>query len=76
MHHVYVIQNEEAGWYIGYSQDPTERLKEHNRGKNISTSKCKKWKLIYVESYVEKLDALGREKFLKSGSGRSYLKNK
>ncbi|MCK4540209.1 GIY-YIG nuclease family protein [Candidatus Parcubacteria bacterium] len=31
------------------------------------------WKLIYYEAYIEKQDAIGREKFLKSGSGRKYL---
>ena len=33
----------------------------------------KNWKLIYYEAYIEKRDAIGREKFLKSGSGRKYL---
>ena len=30
--------------------------------------------LIYYEAYLEEEDALGREKFLKSGSGRRFLK--
>jgi len=30
--------------------------------------------LIYYEAYVEEADARGREEFLKSGSGRTYLK--
>jgi len=32
------------------------------------------WKLIYAEAYLHKDDAMGREKFLKSGSGRKFLK--
>ena len=32
------------------------------------------WKLIYYESYLEQADALGREKYLKSGAGRRFLK--
>ena len=31
--------------------------------------------LIYYEAYLEEADALGRERFLKSGGGRRFLKN-
>jgi putative endonuclease len=61
-------------WYIGYTTDLQSRIKDHNQGKNISTKKKKPWKLIYAELYLNKMDALGREKFLKSGSGRKFLK--
>jgi len=30
--------------------------------------------LIYYEAYLERDDALGRERYLKSGSGRKFLK--
>lgn len=46
---------------------------------NIITEKCKSTKfrkpleLIYYEAYLNSNDALGREKFLKSGSGHRYL---
>ena len=74
MHHVYVIENEKGGWYIGYSTNVRQRIADHNRHKNVSTAKSKHWKLIYCETYINKMDALGREKFLKSGSGRKFLK--
>ena len=32
------------------------------------------WKLIYYEAYLNQHDALGREKYLKSGAGRRFLK--
>ena len=75
MYHVYVIEAENNGKrYIGYTTDLKQRLADHNRHKNISTAKGTKWKLIYCETYVHKMDALGREKFLKSGSGWRFLK--
>ncbi|OGJ61862.1 hypothetical protein A3A67_03680 [Candidatus Peribacteria bacterium RIFCSPLOWO2_01_FULL_51_18] len=75
MHHVYLIEGEPKGtWYIGYTTDLKRRLTEHNNHKNISTAKESSWKLIYCETYVNKMDALGREKFLKSGSGWKFLK--
>lgn len=76
MYYVYLLQNEhDKTWYIGQTENLRERLNEHNTGKGGRTTKRKKdWKLIYYEAYLEKQDALGREKFLKSGSGRTYLK--
>ncbi len=77
MHYVYVIENDiDKSWYIGYSQRVRSRLREHNnKSGGRYTKKIKgKWKLIYFEGYVNKKDALGREKFLKSGSGRQFIK--
>jgi putative endonuclease len=61
-------------WYIGYTLNIDQRVEAHNDGKNISTSHGGPWKLIYYESYLEKMDALGREIFLKSGSGHRFIK--
>ncbi len=75
MHYVYIIQSESSGsWYIGYSTDPYSRLEKHNKNGNTSTSRKGPWKLIYFEAYLDKRDALGREKFLKSGAGWRFLK--
>lgn len=75
MYHVYLLESEMSGKrYIGYTTDLKRRLSEHNAHKNVSTAKEQKWKLIYCETYVNKMDALGREKFLKSGSGWRFLK--
>ncbi|MBI4257110.1 GIY-YIG nuclease family protein [Candidatus Uhrbacteria bacterium] len=75
MFYVYVIESESSGkWYIGYSSNLRARLQTHNQNGNASTSNRGSWKLIYYEAYVTKEDAMGREKFLKSGSGWRYLK--
>lgn len=55
--------------------DLQRRLVEHNSGQGGRTTSLKKnWKLIYFEGYLIKEDAIGRERFLKGGSGRKYLK--
>lgn len=75
MYYVYIIESQkDHGWYIGYSSDLRRRIQEHNQHKNISTSSRGPFKLIYYEAYLNKMDALGREKFLKSGAGRTFLK--
>jgi putative endonuclease len=75
MFYVYVLQSEaDEGFYIGFSANLRRRMKEHQEGKSFATSYRRPWRLIYYEAYLEEEDALGREKFLKSGSGRRFLK--
>jgi len=76
MYWVYVLQNkDDILWYIGVTSNLKRRLQEHKNGYGSRTTKLKKnWQLIYCEGYLNKLDAIGREKFLKSGSGRRFLK--
>lgn len=74
MHYVYVIQSEiDKGLYIGMSSDLRRRFLEHQNGESRSTKSRRPWKLIYYEAYLMKQDAEGREKFLKSGAGHTFL---
>ena len=76
MYKVYVIEDQISGMlYVGFTTDLERRILEHKNGFGGETTKgAHIWKLIYAEAYVSKNDALGREKFLKGGSGRRYLK--
>lgn len=76
MYHVYVLESRDnKSLYIGFTTDIDKRVGEHNSGRGGRTTKLKKdWQLIYYETYLDKRDALGREKFLKSGSGRRYIR--
>ena len=76
MCYVYVLQSEsDDGLYIGFSADLRWRLKEHQDGKSFATSYRGPWRLIYYEAYLEEEDALGRERYLKSGGGRRLLRS-
>lgn len=77
MYYVYIIENLlDESWYIGFTDDIKRRLSEHNSkaGGQYTKQKNGRWHLIYAEFYLDKIDALGREKFLKSGSGRNFVK--
>ena len=75
MYYVYAIQSEKNKIvYIGYTNDLRRRLKLHNSGKIFSTKPYRPFILIYCEVYRNKEDALEREKFLKSGWGKNYIK--
>ncbi|OGH69642.1 MAG: hypothetical protein A2754_04295 [Candidatus Magasanikbacteria bacterium RIFCSPHIGHO2_01_FULL_47_8] len=75
MYFVYLLENrDDHSWYIGFTSNLKRRIVEHNNGTGcITTARKPNWKLIYFECYTNKQDALGREKFLKGGSGRKYL---
>ena len=77
MFHTYVLQSQkDKSKYVGFTErNPLDRLIDHNQSRVQSTKNKKPWDLIYYEGYVDKKDALHREKFLKSGSGNRYLKN-
>jgi putative endonuclease len=62
--------------YIGWTNDLRNRIKEHNEGDNISTKFRRPLTLIYYEACLSKEKAIKREKQLKTGFGRAYLKRR
>jgi putative endonuclease len=62
--------------YIGATSDLKTRIKLHNKGLVFSTKLWKPLRLIYFEACLNKGDAYRRERYLKSGMGRRYLKNR
>ena len=62
------------GFYIGFSTNLRARLGQHQNGESFATKSRGPWKLIYYEAYTEREDAEGREKFLKGGAGRRFLR--
>jgi putative endonuclease len=74
MFYVYVLRSEvDSGFYIGYTNNLRTRLAQHRAGESFATAHRKPWKLIYYEAYLNRDDALGRERYLKSGAGRRFL---
>ncbi len=60
--------------YVGMTMNLVRRLKEHNGGSNRYTKGHRPWKVIYTESHVNWSEARIREKFFKTTTGKSYLK--
>jgi putative endonuclease len=76
-YYVYLLLSEKDNlWYTGYTSDINNRLKQHNDGKVESTKNRRPLKLIYYEGCLNQQDATRREKYLKSGNGKIYLKNR
>jgi len=74
--YIYVLQNKDRKWYTGSTKDLRKRILQHNSGKNKSTKYGIPWKLIYCEIGINQKDTRARERYLKSGMGRKYLKNR
>jgi putative endonuclease len=79
MFYVYVIYSEKTGQkYTGFTSDLENRLKQHNEGgfKGSYTNGKGPWVLVYSEVFDNRIDALKREKYLKTGVGRDFIKQK
>ena len=80
MHHVYVLKSqkyESLKLYFGCTSDLRKRVSEHNSSKTTSTKYGIPWKLVYYEAFLDKKDALEREKRLKAGtSAVGFLKRR
>ena len=53
-----------------------KRIKQHNDGKVPSTSKLCTLKLIHYEACLSREDAFRREKYLKTGIDKRYLRDR
>ena len=77
MFYTYVLQSvKDAKWYTGYTKDLRKRFEEHNHQKVFSTKGRGLFELIYYEACINEDDAKARERYLKSGMGKRYLRNR
>jgi len=77
MWYTYLLQSKkDKKWYTGSTSDLRKRFKQHNDNKVSATKGRGPFILIYYESCLNKKDAFAREKYLKSGMGKRYLRNR
>ena len=75
MFFVYILKSlSDKKLYTGFTNNLKNRLNKHNQGKIFSTKSRRPFKLIYYEAYLSEEDAKKREKYLKTGWGRNYIK--
>lgn len=76
-YYTYVLRSKfDNTLYIGWTQDLVSRLKDHNSGKVRATKSKTPYKLVHYEAGVSREKAIEREKQLKTGFGRKYLKSR
>ena len=75
VHYVYVLRSLKDGkFYTGYTTDLRDRVATYNSGKARSTRNRRPLQLIYYKAYLVAQDAKAREQFLKSGSGKRFIR--
>lgn len=76
-YYVYVLQSlKNNRWYTGYTKNLRKRFREHQNNEARYTKGRGPFRLIYYEACLNEYDAKAREKYLKSGMGKRYLKNR
>ena len=72
---VYAIKSLERNYiYVGMTDNPERRLQQHNSGKGKATKPFAPFRMIYLEKVGTREQARKREKYLKSGVGKEFLK--
>lgn len=74
MYYVYLLLCNDNKLYTGCTSDLTERFERHKNGGVPTTAKRLPIKLISYAVFSNKYTAFNFEKYLKSGSGRSFIK--
>ncbi len=76
MYYVYAIKSVDKNYiYVGLTNNPNRRIAEHNRNKEKTTSFYSPFKTVLIENFDTRMKAREREKYLKSGTGKEYLKS-
>jgi len=60
--------------YIGHTEDLKARLAAHNAGKCRHSSKYSPWEIQAYFAFETEVVARNFERYLKTGSGRAFLK--
>jgi len=71
---VYVIRSltNRDRYYTGATYDVASRLRSHNAGECVHTSRHCPWELYLVIAFRDEARALAFERYLKSGSGGTF----
>jgi putative endonuclease len=74
--YIYILQSErnEDRFYTGLTDDLRQRLKNRNAGRVLHTAKWRPWRLKAYVAISDRARAVGFERYLKSASGRAFIK--
>ena len=75
MFFVYILKSDKDYIYIGQTKDLEDRLIRHNSNRSKYTKNKGPFRIIYKEVFKTRTEAMKREKELKSGKDREWLKN-
>ncbi len=75
MYYVYVIVSQSRNYiYVGITNNVQRRVAQHQTGKERTTAPYRPFALVHIEEFQTRMDARNREKYLKSGIGKEWIK--
>ena len=75
MYYTYAIVSLARSYiYVGISDNPERRIASHNAGHNKTTKPYRPFRMLLIEQFDSREKARAREKYLKSGVGKEFLK--
>ena len=75
MFYVYALRSKTHNYiYVGLTDNLERRYYQHNNGLNRTTKFYAPFDLIWSRTYVTRVEARKKEKYLKSGTGKEFLR--
>ena len=72
---VYVLKSNTKNYiYVGLTNNVERRVGQHQNGKEKTTRFYRPFLLVHKESFSTRIEARQREKYLKSGIGKEWIK--
>jgi len=76
--YVYILRSEVVAehFYVGFTENLRNRLKTYKSGKVPHTAKFRPWKIKTALAFTDRQRAMEFERYLKSSSGRAFVKKR
>jgi len=75
MYYIYVLNSKTKKYiYVGLTNNLKRRIHQHQTGREKTTRPYRPFEVLKVETFSDRIQARQREKYLKSGIGKEYLK--
>ncbi|TSA46442.1 GIY-YIG nuclease family protein [bacterium] len=75
MYFVYVLKSIGRNYiYVGLTNDLERRISQHQKGKETTTAPYRPFSTLFTETFENRPEARKREKYLKSGIGKEWIK--
>jgi putative endonuclease len=75
MFYVYALLSQLRKYiYVGITDNVNRRFLQHQRGYVKTTAPYRPFDMLYIEERPTRIEARIREKYLKSGTGKEFLK--
>jgi predicted GIY-YIG superfamily endonuclease len=76
MYYVYILKCKDGKYYTGCTSDLKGRFRSHAKGQVSETSDKLPVELLHYSAFIDKYKAFNFERYLKTGSGRAFMKKR